>query len=76
MLPIRADMESAPTKGDGLCPKHLYYKGTGQSPYPYSLYNKSAEKARVIFRLRRSDIIAGAIVILKPCGFSDILFAP
>ena len=39
------------------------------------LYHKSAEKARVIFRLRRSDIIAVAIVILKPCGFSDILFA-
>ena len=39
------------------------------------LYQKSAEKARVIFRLRRSDIIAYAIVILKPYGFSDILFA-
>ena len=31
--------------------------------------------SQVIFRLRRSDIIAAAIVILKPCGFSDILFA-
>ena len=39
------------------------------------LYHKSAEKTRVIFRLRRSDIIAAAIVILKPYGFSDILFA-
>jgi hypothetical protein len=39
------------------------------------LYHTLAEKARVIFRLRRSDIIAIAIVILKPCGFSDILFA-
>ena len=29
----------------------------------------------MIFRLRRSDIIAVAIVILKPCDFSDILFA-
>ena len=28
-----------------------------------------------IFRLRRSDMIAIAIVIWKPCGFSDILFA-
>ena len=53
----------------------LYYKGIGQIPYPYSLYNKSAEKARVIFQLRRSDMIACAIVILKPYGFSDILFA-
>ena len=41
-----------------------------------SLYHKTAEKARVIFRLRRSDIIAIAIVILKPYGFSYILFAP
>ena len=40
-----------------------------------SLYNKAAEKARVIFRLRRSDMIACAIVILKPYGSSDILFA-
>ena len=40
-----------------------------------SLYHKSAEKTRVIFRLCRSDIIANAIVILKPYGFSDILFA-
>ena len=39
------------------------------------LYHKSAEKVRVIFRLRRSDMIACAIVILKPYGFSDILFA-
>ena len=39
------------------------------------LYHKSAENARVIFRLRRSDIIATAIVILRPYGFSDILFA-
>ena len=39
------------------------------------LYHTLAEKARVIFRLRRSDMIATAIVILKPCGFSDILFA-
>ena len=39
------------------------------------LYHNSAEKARVIFRLRRSDIIAVAIVILKSCDFSDILFA-
>jgi hypothetical protein len=39
------------------------------------LYHKSAEKARVIFRLRWSDIIAVAIVILRPYGFSDILFA-
>ena len=31
--------------------------------------------SQVIFRLRRSDIIAAAIVILKPYGFSDILFA-
>ena len=30
------------------------------------LYHKSAEKTRVLFRLRRSDIIATAIVILKP----------
>ena len=30
--------------------------------------------SQVIFRLRRSDIIAAAIVILKPYGFSDILF--
>ena len=43
--------------------------------HPSPLYHKSAEKTRVIFRLRRSDIIAAAIVILKPCGFSDILFA-
>ena len=39
------------------------------------LYHTLAEKARVIFRLRRSDMIATAIVILKPYGFSDILFA-
>ena len=28
-----------------------------------------------ISRENKSDIIAAAIVILKPCGFSDILFA-
>jgi len=39
------------------------------------LYHTLAEKARMIFRLRRSDMIATAIVILKPYGFSDILFA-
>ena len=39
------------------------------------LYHTLAEKARVIFRLRRSDMIATAIVILKPYSFSDILFA-
>ena len=29
----------------------------------------------IFFALAKSDIIACAIVILKPCGFSDILFA-
>ena len=40
------------------------------------LYHRAAEKTRVIFRLRRSDIIADAIVILKPYGFSDIRLVP
>jgi len=30
----------------------------------------------IFFAKAKSDIIAIAIVILKPCGFSDILFAP
>ena len=29
----------------------------------------------IFFAFAKSDIIATAIVILKPCGFSDILFA-
>ena len=29
----------------------------------------------IFFALAKSDIISCAIVILKPCGFSDILFA-
>ena len=29
----------------------------------------------IFFALAKSDMIAIAIVILKPCGFSDILFA-
>ena len=29
----------------------------------------------IFFAFAKSDIIACAIVILKPCGFSDILFA-
>ena len=55
-----------------------FTKASGKAHTPIMLivfYHKSAEKARVIFRLRRSDIIATAIVILKPYGFSDILFA-
>ena len=40
---------------------------------PKHFYNKM--KKQVIFRLRRSDIIASAIVLLKPYGFSGILFA-
>ena len=38
------------------------------------LYHKSAEKARVIFRLRRSDIVASDSD-MKAYGFRDILFA-
>ena len=38
------------------------------------LYHKSVEKARVIFRLRRSDIVASDSD-MKACGFRDILFA-
>ena len=36
--------------------------------------HKSVEKARVIFRLRRSDIVASDSD-MKACGFRDILFA-
>ena len=57
-------------------PPHPLEDGISEEGFPLvPLYHKSAEKTRVIFRLRRSDIIADAIVILKPCGFSDILFA-
>ena len=38
------------------------------------LKHKSAEKARVIFRLRWSDIVAGDSD-MKAVGFRDILFA-
>ena len=38
------------------------------------LYHKSAEEARVIFRLRRSDIVASDSD-MKAYGFRDILFA-
>ena len=56
----------------------LATRASGQAHTPIILiilYHTLAEKARVIFRLRRSDMIATAIVILKPYGFSDILFA-
>ena len=49
----------------------------GSKPPPYDvipLYHKSAEKARVIFRLRRSDIVASDSD-MKAYGFRDILFA-
>ena len=44
-------------------------------PSPLQLLYTYTVLSQVIFRLRRSDIIAIAIVILKPYGFSDILFA-
>ena len=46
-------------------------------PFPNSFcYNISVDIIQVVFRLCRSDIIAfSAIVLLKPCGFSVILFA-
>jgi len=46
----------------------------GLSPNPY-YDNILSDIVQILFRLRRSDIIAFAIVILKPCGFSVILFA-
>ena len=46
--------------------------------YPFFLTSTAfvnTNTTKVIFRLRRSDIIAIAIVILKSYDFSDILFA-
>ena len=43
--------------------------------YVYIAYYITKQNfSQVIFRLRRSDIIAIATVIFKPFGFSDILF--
>ncbi|MBQ4317444.1 MAG: hypothetical protein IJC20_04260, partial [Clostridia bacterium] len=51
-----------------------YKRFIGPFPNPF-YYNISVDIIQVLFRLRRSDIIAKAIVLLKPCGFSVILFA-
>ena len=70
-------------KGMGIARRHLYYKcETGNKNRRES--NTEAKFRRVLSFLlymrdilccAKSDIIAIAIVILKPCGFSDILFA-
>ena len=51
---------------------HKYYIGLNPNPRYFIL---QIELFQVLFRLRRSDIIAKAIVLLKPFGFRVILFA-
>ena len=61
--------------GMGIAQWNLYYKcEIGNKNRRES--NTEAKFRKVLsFLLYMSDIIALAIVILKPCGFSDILFA-
>ena len=51
-----------------------YKRFIGLCPNPF-YYNISVDMIQVVFRLCRSDMIAKAIVLLKPIGFSVILFA-